>query len=116
MASALPPPSVTMTWPKPNYIDPPSRKLVMLAVEIPLLTLTFGIVIMRLISRYFLSKIAIDDWIMLLASIGAIVLMVLTIIATQFGWLVTKLCTDLFVQLFTIHLGDYTFGISKYLG
>jgi len=44
------------TWPAPNYIDPATRRPLVLGVEIPLLLLVVLFVSMRLYSRAVLVK------------------------------------------------------------
>lgn len=43
-------------WPKPNYVDPVTRRPLVLGVEIPLMILVGGFTIVRFYSRIFIIR------------------------------------------------------------
>jgi hypothetical protein len=57
-------------WPSPNYVDPVTRRPLVLAVEIPLTVLTILFTAGRFYSRTVLVKaLGWDDWFMLAATV-----------------------------------------------
>ena len=88
MTSILPPIEVMATWPPPNFINPESRAALMLACEVPVVTLTVITVALRLISRAFLTvgRINLDDIMILLAAGSGIALTVVSLLAIKYGW------------------------------
>jgi len=61
------PEDVTYTWPAPNYINPESRKALLLVCEIPLIIITSLAVAGRLYGRGIVAKkwsLGLDDWLM----------------------------------------------------
>jgi len=61
------PEDVIHTWPTPNYINPESRKALLLICEIPLIIVTSFAVFGRLYGRGIVAKrwsLGLDDWLM----------------------------------------------------
>jgi hypothetical protein len=59
-----------LKWPAPNYVDPVTRRPLVLAVEIPLTVLTILFTAGRFYSRTVLVKaLGWDDWFMLAATV-----------------------------------------------
>jgi hypothetical protein len=57
-------------WPAPNYVDPITRRPLVLAVEIPLTFLTIVFTAGRFYSRTVIVKaLGWDDWFMLAATV-----------------------------------------------
>jgi hypothetical protein len=57
-------------WPAPNYVDPITRRPLVLGVEIPLTILTILFVAARFYSRTIIVKaLGWDDWFMLAAAV-----------------------------------------------
>ncbi|KAK1832517.1 hypothetical protein QBC39DRAFT_223072, partial [Podospora conica] len=84
----LPPPEVVAAWPPPNYINPETRGLALVIVEITILPIVLIILALRLYVRVFVvKKPGWDDWLMLLASIfGSGVTICVLLASTLFGW------------------------------
>jgi hypothetical protein len=57
-------------WPAPNYVDPVTRRSLVLGVEIPLTILTIMFTACRFYSRTVVVKaLGWDDWFMLAATV-----------------------------------------------
>lgn len=66
----FPPPSVTATWPRPNYVDPPTRGPALLITELTTLSLALVCLALRLWVRVRqLHKAWWDDWVMVAAGV-----------------------------------------------
>ena len=64
----MPTPAEMATWPAPNYIDPETRRALVLGIEIPLMVLVIAFLGCRLYSRTVIVRaIGKDDWVMLAA-------------------------------------------------
>ncbi|KAK8092245.1 uncharacterized protein PG998_015077 [Apiospora kogelbergensis] len=87
-SDAFPPPSVTATWPRPNYVDPPTRGPALLITELTTLSLALVCLALRLWVRVRqLHKAWWDDWVMVVAGVCCAGTTVDVILATQlFGW------------------------------
>ncbi|KAM5453920.1 hypothetical protein MaudCBS49596_002545 [Microsporum audouinii] len=85
----LPPPSVMLSWPMPNYENPAHVRgpalVILTAIFAPL---TFAVVLVRVFTRLHLSKsFGSDDIFIVAASIPAIACGVITVLgAEKFGW------------------------------
>jgi hypothetical protein len=67
---SLPTPADVAKWPAPNYIDPVTRRPLVLGVEIPLTVLTILFTAGRFYSRTAIVKaLGWDDWFMLAATV-----------------------------------------------
>ena len=65
-----PPPAVVLTWPTPNYIDPPTRGCAPIVGIIFLSVLSVAVVSARIWARFFMSRTAgLDDWTMMAAMV-----------------------------------------------
>jgi hypothetical protein len=72
---SLPTPADVARWPAPNYIDPVTRRPLVLGVEIPLTILTILFTAGRFYSRTAIVKaLGWDDWFMLAATVRTIFL------------------------------------------
>jgi hypothetical protein len=56
MATKLPTFDDILSWPPPNYVDPETRKPLVLAVEIPLMVLVITFISARIYTRTFLVR------------------------------------------------------------
>lgn len=58
-----PPPSVTSTWPKPNYVNPERRGPALLISQVILLTIATAFLLMRIYARVWITRahIGVDD-------------------------------------------------------
>lgn len=66
----LPPPEVIASWPPPNYTDPETRGIALLAIEMTILPIALLVLALRLYVRVvLLQKPGWDDWLMLLAAV-----------------------------------------------
>jgi hypothetical protein len=71
--ATLPTPADILTWPAANYIDPDTRRSLVLGVEIPLTILTALFTAGRFYSRTIIVKaLGWDDWFMLAATVRAL--------------------------------------------
>ena len=96
---ALPSAEEIATWPPPNYVDPETRRPLVLAIEIPLLLLVVLFVSMRFYSRTILIKalggvshlsqflplahVFQDDWFMLAAAVTTVAATAMTMVSTE---------------------------------
>lgn len=59
------------SWPKPNYVNPQSRKPLVLGVEITLTTVAALVVLARFYARTYIKRLlGWDDWLMLGAMVS----------------------------------------------
>lgn len=75
-----------MSWPLPNYVNPHTRRGLLLAIDIPCLVIMTFFVASRLSSK--ISKkitISIDDWVMLLAWVLAVSATVVDLVSIHYG-------------------------------
>lgn len=80
----LPPLSVMMTWPTPNYVDPPTRGHGVLVVNIICICFAFLVVMLRLYTRLRITcSFGVDDILIIFGLIFAIAMVVVTSIATE---------------------------------
>ncbi|KAK0747132.1 hypothetical protein B0T18DRAFT_438802 [Schizothecium vesticola] len=84
----LPPPEVVASWPPPNYINPETRGMALIAIEMIILPIALLVLALRLYVRVvLLQKPGWDDWLMLLAAIfGTGVTISVLLASTLFGW------------------------------
>ncbi|KAK5108050.1 hypothetical protein LTR62_008824 [Meristemomyces frigidus] len=86
----LPPLDVLLTWPAPNYVDPPTRGNACLIVNVVFITLVLITVALRFYCRLAAGTIlrwGVDDYMILLALFWTLVLTALVISAeTTYGW------------------------------
>lgn len=67
---SVPTPADVALWPAPNYVDPVTRRPLVLGVEIPLTLLTILFTAGRFYSRTVIVKaLGWDDWFMLFATV-----------------------------------------------
>ena len=67
----LPPPEVVATWPPPNYVNPETRGIALMVVEMTILPVALSILALRLYVRVvMLQKAGWDDWLMIGAAVG----------------------------------------------
>ncbi|KAF2014143.1 hypothetical protein BU24DRAFT_462955 [Aaosphaeria arxii CBS 175.79] len=72
------------SWPPPNFIDPETRRPLVLGIEIPLLCLIVIFTMMRFYSRAVLIRaLGADDWCMLVATVISVATSIMTCISTQ---------------------------------
>ena len=88
MATVIPPPEVFITWPTPNYIDPPSRANEMVAVEVPFLILATAVVGMRFYTRARIIRhgLAMDDYLTLGALVFLATMVFLHLHGLKYNW------------------------------
>jgi hypothetical protein len=68
--ATLPTTADVLKWPTPNYVDPVTRRPLVLSVEIPLTVLTILFTGGRFYSRTVIVKaLGWDDWFMLAATV-----------------------------------------------
>lgn len=80
----LPPLEIMAQWPKPNYIDPPTRGHGVLIVNIVCITMAFLVVMLRLYTRFRITCSAgVDDVLIVIGLIFAIAMVVVTSLATE---------------------------------
>jgi hypothetical protein len=80
--ATLPTPADILSWPKANYINPDTRRPLVLGVEIPLTILTILFTAGRFYSRTVIVKaLGWDDWFMLLATIFSTATNVMTCVS-----------------------------------
>ncbi|KAK7979912.1 ATP dependent DNA ligase domain-containing protein [Apiospora arundinis] len=84
----FPPLSVIATWPRPNYIDPPTRGPALIVTELTTLLVALICLALRLWIRVRqLHKAWWDDWVMVVAGICCAGTTLDVILATQlYGW------------------------------
>ncbi|KAF2870875.1 hypothetical protein BDV95DRAFT_607990 [Massariosphaeria phaeospora] len=79
-----PTPQEMAAWPAPNYVDPETRRPLVLGINIPLLVLMIAFISMRFYSRTVIVRaLGKDDWFMLAAAVTAVATSIMTCIATQ---------------------------------
>jgi hypothetical protein len=68
--ATFPTPEDISKWPTPNYVNPETRRPLVLGVEIPLMILTTVFTAGRFYSRTVIVKaLGWDDWLMLAATV-----------------------------------------------
>jgi hypothetical protein len=73
--STFPTPEDVLKWPAPNYVDPVTRRPLVLGVEIPLTILPILFTAGRFYSRTVIVKVlGWDDWFMLAATVRSLCL------------------------------------------
>ncbi|EAW24072.1 uncharacterized protein NFIA_036440 [Aspergillus fischeri NRRL 181] len=84
----LPPPEVLLTWPTPNYVDPPTRGNGALIVNIVCLSFAFVVTLLRLYTRLKITySPGLDDVLIVIALGFAIAMCAVTSLATvRYGW------------------------------
>lgn len=84
----LPPVDVLLSWPTPNYIDPPTRGPALLIVNSILIALTVLTVAARLYTRLVIKRwFGIDDVFILIALLFTCGLTAVVLLANlRFGW------------------------------
>ncbi|ORY16832.1 hypothetical protein BCR34DRAFT_475752 [Clohesyomyces aquaticus] len=81
--SMTPTPADIASWPKPNFVDPETRRPLILGVEIPLCTLVITFTVMRFYSRMVLIRaLGADDWFMLAATVFSVGTSIMTCVST----------------------------------
>ncbi|KAF2663235.1 hypothetical protein BT63DRAFT_380313 [Microthyrium microscopicum] len=73
-------------WPAPNFVNPQSRKPIVIGVEIPITVIAATVVIARFYARTYIKHVlGWDDWLMMGAMICAIAITILHCLATQYA-------------------------------
>jgi len=74
MTSRFPTAAEFASWPKPDYVDPETRRPLALAVMIPMTVLVITFISCRFYSRTVLiNALGWDDWIMFLAAVSLLI-------------------------------------------
>ncbi|KAF2004749.1 hypothetical protein P154DRAFT_571952 [Amniculicola lignicola CBS 123094] len=72
------------SWPAPNYVNPETRRPLVLGIQIPLMILVLSFTTMRFYSRTILIKaLGADDWFMLVAAVFSVGVSVMTSVSTD---------------------------------
>ncbi|CAI6231432.1 unnamed protein product [Periconia digitata] len=72
------------SWPAPNYVNPETRRPLVLATAIPLLCLVAIAISVRFYSRIFIVRaLGADDWVMLFAAIASMSTSAMMCVATE---------------------------------
>ncbi|KAL0943318.1 uncharacterized protein CTRU02_201204 [Colletotrichum truncatum] len=84
----LPPVTVILSWPAPNYVDPEERGPALMIIEIISLSIALSCLGLRLYVRFgVIHKSWWDDWLMIGAAIFCTSVTICVILATQlYGW------------------------------
>jgi hypothetical protein len=64
-----------LSFPAPNFVDPESRREVILGAEIPLTVIMTVLMWARMFSKWQLKAVGLDDWLMLLCWVSSPVLL-----------------------------------------
>ncbi|PSN71300.1 hypothetical protein BS50DRAFT_584806 [Corynespora cassiicola Philippines] len=80
----VPTPEEVAAWPAPNYVNPITRRPLVLGVDIPLIFLVALVVSARFYSRTVIIRaLGTDDWFMLAAGVFAIATYIMNCVSTQ---------------------------------
>ncbi|KAF2502901.1 hypothetical protein BU16DRAFT_447843 [Lophium mytilinum] len=78
-------PTEVLSWPKPNFVDPESRRGIILATEIPLTVVMTVFMAARMYSRWRLKALGVDDWTMLLCWMMGTAICIINCYSTLWG-------------------------------
>ncbi|KAF2472809.1 uncharacterized protein BDR25DRAFT_200116, partial [Lindgomyces ingoldianus] len=83
MSTMVPTPADIAGWPAPNYVNPETRRPLVLSVEIPLCILVIMFTFVRFYSRtVIIQALGVDDWFMLAATIISVGTSIMTCVST----------------------------------